>query len=72
MVSFDIAHRYNDLNTRVSIGCCEPDTLEPFVMGDRHMWNNCLDQLSDLGFDHLIAMDKWDIVEAKPKSKNKK
>lgn len=72
MVGFDIAHRYNSLDTRISLGCCEPDTAEPFVMGDRHMWNNCLDQLSDLGFEHLIAQEKWDIVEAKPKNPKSK
>lgn len=72
IVGFDIAHRYNPINRRISIGCCDPETEEPFVMGDRHMWDNSLKQLKDLGFEHLISQDAWDIVEAKKKTDSKK
>lgn len=69
IVGFDIAHRYNPIDARISIGCCDPETEEPFVMGDRHMWDNCLEQLQDLDMGHLIDQPKWDIVEAKAKKK---
>lgn len=72
IVGFDIAHRYNPINRRISIGCCDPATEEPFVMGDRHMWNDSLKQLEELGHGHLIDQDHWDIVEAKPKKDKKK
>lgn len=71
VVCFDIAHRYNPIDSRISFGCCDPASEEPFVMGDRHMWNGSLKQLSELGHDDLIARDEWDIVEPKPKAKKK-
>ena len=71
IVGFDIAHRYNPIERRISIGCCDPKTEEPFVMGDRHMWNNSLKQLMELGHGHLIQQDHWDIVQPKGKPQTK-
>ena len=71
IIGYDIAHRYNPIERRISIGCCDPNAEEPFVMGDRHMWDNSLKQLKELAFEHLIIQDEWAIVKTKKKSKSK-
>lgn len=66
IVLFDIAHRYNPLDKRISFGCVNEETEEPFVMGDRSMWAESPSgrkQLEDLGFGYLMDMEDWGIVK---------
>ena len=69
VVWFDIAHRYNPLDKRISFGCVDPDAEQPFVLGDRAMWTSEDDngekqqQLIDLGFERLLNMPDWGIVK---------
>jgi hypothetical protein len=66
MVFFDIAHRYNSIDKRISFGCVDTDREEPFVMGCREMWTSSAEsrrQLEDLGFGYLLDLDDWGIVK---------
>lgn len=72
IVSFDIAHRYNPLNARISFGCVDEASEEPFVMGDRKMWMECPQsrkQLEDLGFGYMADREDWGIVQPRHVSK---
>lgn len=73
IVMFDIAHRYNPLDKRISFGCVDESKEEPFVMGDRKMWiesPQSRKQLEELGFGSLLQKSDWGIV--KPKAKPRK
>jgi len=65
VVFFDIAHRYNPLDKRISFGCVDPDQERPFVMGPKQMWDDPegRQQLIDLGFEHLLNLDDWGIIK---------
>lgn len=69
MVFFDVAHRYNPLDKRIAIGTVNEEAEEPFVMGDKEMWNTeeGHQQLHDLGFSYLLNLDDWGIVQPKKK-----
>jgi len=72
MVLFDIAHRYNPLDKRISFGCVDENAEEPFVMGDRNMWTetpSSRKQLEELGFGYLLDREDWGII--KPRHVNK-
>ena len=65
IILFDVSHRYNDLNHRIMVGTIDKDSLEPFVMGDKKMWNTpeARQQLIELGMGHLLDMEDWGIVK---------
>lgn len=66
VVCFDIAHRYNPLDKRISIGCVDEAAELPFVLGNREMWTETAAskrQLIELGFEHLLDMEDWGIVK---------
>lgn len=66
IVMFDVAHRYNPLDKRISVGCVDEEAEEPFVMGDRDMWLETAaskKQLIDLGFEYLLDVEDWDLVK---------
>lgn len=66
LVMFDIAHRYNNINQRISFGCVDIDAEVPFVMGSREMWCESAEsrqQLEDLGFGYLMEIPDWGIIE---------
>jgi hypothetical protein len=63
LLAFDVGHRYNPIDKRIYFGCCDPDSLEKFVMGDREMWEEDLEQLQALGFEHLISELDWGILK---------
>lgn len=62
VVAFDVSHRYNCIDKRVYVGCVDEEAEEPFVMGDRKLWQYDLNQLKQLGFEHLIAQEDWGII----------
>lgn len=73
IVLFDIAHRYNPLDKRISFGCVDENAEEPFIMGDRKMWvesPQSRKQLEELGFGYMLEKMDWGII--KPKVKPKK
>ena len=66
MIFFDIAHRYNPIDKRISFGCVDTDKEEPFVMGCREMWTGSAEsrrQLEELGFGYLLDLEDWGIVK---------
>ena len=70
VVCFDVAHRYNPLDKRISVGCVDESMEEPFVMGCREIWTETpasKKQLMELGFGHLLDQEDWGIVQAKKK-----
>ena len=72
IVLFDIAHRYNPLDKRISFGCVDENAEEPFVMGDRSMWlesPQSRKQLEELGFGYLLDIEDWGIVKPRHVSK---
>jgi len=72
VVAFDIAHRYNPLDKRISVGCVDEAAEEPFVLGCRDMWVETAaskKQLQELGFGHLLDQEDWGIVQPKKKKK---
>lgn len=60
---FDRAHIYNSIDHRVSYGCVDMDKEEDFVMGDRALWEEDMEQLKDLGFKDLVTKEDWGIVQ---------
>ena len=58
---FDRAHIYNSIDHRVSYGCVDMDKEEDFVMGNRELWEEDLEQLEALGFKNLIAQQDWGV-----------
>lgn len=74
IVLFDIAHRYNPLDKRISFGCVDEEAEEPFVMGNRAMWTESPQsrkQLEELGFGYLMDKEDWGIIKPKGKKKEK-
>ena len=69
ILCFDIAHRYNPINCRISFGCCDTKAEKPFVMGGPEMWKNSQEQLYQLGFGYLMKLDDWGIIKKEKKSK---
>lgn len=72
IVFFDIAHRYNPLDKRISFGCVDPDREEKFIMGSRKMWledPKSTVQLKELGFAYMLEKDDWGIQKVKKKVK---
>ncbi len=67
MLCFDIAHRYNDYDSRIYFGCVDESNIEPFVMGCRDLWENNMDQLKALGFGWMINILDWGIEEPEKK-----
>lgn len=73
VVLFDVAHRYNPLDKRISIGCVDENAEEPFVLGNREMWTETSAskrQLIELGFEYLLDQEDWGIVKPKYASKD--
>ena len=74
VVFFDIAHRYNPLDKRISFGCVDETQEEDFVLGCRDMWRENPEswkQLEELGFGYLKEQEDWGIVQPKKKPKGK-
>ncbi len=69
IIVFDIAHRYNPIDRRISLGCVDETQETPFVMGDYHMWINCKKQLYELGFGNLLKQTDWGIIKPTKKKK---
>jgi len=69
ILCFDIAHRYNPINNRISFGCCDKKAEVPFVMGDYEMWKGSEKQLMELGFEYLLSLPDWGIIQKKKKTK---
>lgn len=64
IIGVDIAHKYNDINQRVSIGCVDEDEEEEdFVMGSPDMWKDDRRRLKQLGYEHLIGIEDWGILK---------
>lgn len=65
IIAFDIAHRYNPIDKRVFIGCVDPELEEPFVLGDKDVWEGeeSARQLEDLGMGYLLELDDWGIIQ---------
>lgn len=63
IIGVDIAHKYNPIDRRVSIGCVDEDgELEDFVMGSPEMWKDERKRLRELGYEHLIGIEDWGIL----------
>lgn len=73
-IFFDVAHRYNPLNRKITFGCLddEEDKDTKFVMGDHEMWKDCQKQLYQLGFGYLLKMEDWGILKPGENQKEKK
>lgn len=67
IVCFDIAHRYNPINRRISFGCVDEKMEEKYVLGSRETWKGSEKQLVALGFEYLLLTDDWGIVQPKKK-----
>lgn len=64
IIGVDIAHKYNDINERVSLGCVDEDLEEEdFVMGSPQMWKDDRRRLKQLGYEHLIGIEDWGILK---------
>lgn len=64
IIGVDIAHKYNDINERVSLGCVDDELEEEdFVMGGPEMWKDDRRRLKQLGYEHLIGMEDWGILK---------
>lgn len=64
IIGVDIAHKYNNINQRVSIGCVDKDKeKEDFIMGSPAMWKDDRRRLRQLGYEHLIGTDDWKILK---------
>ena len=63
LLCFDIAHRYNNIDTRISFGSVDEKKEEKFVLGNKELWKNDKQQLKDLGFEKLLNTDDWGIIE---------
>jgi len=63
-IGLDIAHRNNDKDWRIAIGCVEEDKeKDDFVMGTREMWKDDFARLDELGFSHLKGLEDWGILK---------
>ena len=66
VIAIDMAHKYNDTNRRIAIGCVDIEK-EPndFVMGTWDFWKNSRRQLKNLGFQHLAQKpdSAWGILK---------
>jgi hypothetical protein len=60
---FDMAHKYNPVDYRVSFGCVDDRLERPFVMGERKIWKDSRSQLRDLGMDNMMNRDDWGILK---------
>lgn len=60
---FDMAHKYNPVDYRVSYGCVDDRQEKPFIMGTRAMWKDSRSQLKDLGMGHMMERDDWGILK---------
>jgi len=64
ILGVDIAHKYNPLDSRISLGCVdEEEEEEDFVMGSPEMWKEDRKRLKQLGYDHLAGLDDWGILK---------
>ena len=74
MVFFDVAHRYNPIDKRISIGTVDEEAEESFIMGDKPMWESeeAVEQLQELGFGYMLNLDDWGIVKPRHASADKK
>lgn len=63
LLCFDIAHRYNNLDTRISFGSVDEKKEEKFVLGNKELWKNDQQQLKDLGFEKLLNQEDWGIIK---------
>lgn len=63
VIGVDIAHKYNPIDRRVSIGCVDDDEeQEDFILGGPDMWANDRRRLRELGYEHLIGLEDWGIL----------
>lgn len=66
IIGVDIAHKYNPVNRKVSLGCVDEDLEEEdFVMGAPEMWKDDRRRLRELGYEHLIGLEDWGILKPK-------
>ena len=64
ILGVDIAHKYNDINERISLGCVDEDKEEEdFVMGSPEMWKDDRRRLRELKYEHLIGKRDWGILK---------
>lgn len=64
IIGVDIAHKYNDINERISLGCVDEDKEEEdFVMGSPEMWKDDRRRLRELRYEHLIGKRDWGILK---------
>lgn len=64
IIGVDIAHKYNSIDERISIGCVDEDEEEEdFVMGAPEMWKEDRRRLKQLGYEHLIGLEDWKILK---------
>ena len=69
IIGIDRAHRYNPIDRRIAYGCVDDDQSEPYVMGDKKMWEGSFEQLKQLGFEDWILKDDWGILKPQEYSK---
>lgn len=65
MLTVDIAHKNHPPHQRLTYGAVDPESMLPFVMGDRKLWANDMGQLVGLiklyGLPDLIHTIEWDV-----------
>jgi len=64
IIGVDIAHKYNSIHERISLGCVdEEQEEEDFVLGSPEMWKDDRKRLRQLGYEHLIGIEDWGILK---------